>query len=496
MQEVLLERLFHDDEGSTIVDSTGEYRVVFDIAGPQRESILSQSQLSPQTQPQQPNPVAAAAAAVEKPALLPGNANNDDFSIDEDVTDQEPPPSEDLTLVTHGDLMTTKKYLIPLVDRWNGPVSLVLFATNSSNVEAVLELIAHLRFCSDVVRQYVNFHVVFPLVETHVRYSAASSSGKRPINKTGLDKNKRIGSGGNGASKNRRSSTPSKNNNNSAVSAIDFETECQYFQDQREGSKLYKNFRESSDPLLDLGSGGGAATGGSSVMVSTTSFVMNGPQYPINLLRNVARKRVLTDYSLVIPLYLQPSEGLRSKFHKMVKRRKDLDEKTVFVIPSFESKNNETPRNKADLLKLLHSYQARPYHFELCWKCQVHSDYESWGHEAGKDDELSVMYEVLWKDPWEPFFISDNTVPLFDEGFRHPSLDRLSQLCELHVAGYKFAVLNEPFLIHPGYITPTPFHLNSFNKNTNSNLDTNRAKFRQFKHELKNRYPHSTRRCY
>lgn len=221
------------------------------------------------------------------------------------------------------------------------------------------------------MRQYVNFHVVFPLVETHVRYSAASSSGKRPINKTGLDKNKRIGSGGNGASKNRRSSTPSKNNNNSAVSAIDFETECQYFQDQREGSKLYKNFRESSDPLLDLGSGGGAATGGSSVMVSTTSFVMNGPQYPINLLRNVARKRVLTDYSLVIPLYLQPSEGLRSKFHKMVKRRKDLDEKTVFVIPSFESKNNETPRNKADLLKLLHSYQARPYHFELCWKCQV-----------------------------------------------------------------------------------------------------------------------------
>lgn len=339
-----MERLFNDDEG-TIVDSSGEYRVVFDIAGPQRDS-LSQPQQT-QSQPQQtllninPNPV----AAVEKVAsLLPGNANNDDFSIDEDVTDQEPPSYQDVTLVTHGDLLTAKKYLVPLVERWDGPVSLVLFATNSSHLETTLAFIAHVRLCSDEVRHHVNFHIVSPLVETHLRYTA-SNNGKRLINKARLEKqNKRPGPwGGSGSasSKIRRSSAPNKTNNNNYSSAaiIDLETECQYFQEQKESSKFYRNSRESSDPLYLSSSGG-------SVSISSSSNLLMGSSYPTNLLRNVGRKRVSSSYSLVIPLYMLPSEGLRSKFHRMVKRRKDVDEKTVFVIPSFETKNEETPKNK------------------------------------------------------------------------------------------------------------------------------------------------------
>ena len=39
-------------------------------------------------------------------------------------------------------------------------------------------------------------------------------------------------------------------------------------------------------------------------------------------------------------------------------------------------------------------------------------------------------------------------MPLFDERFMVYGFDRIQQICELHVAGYSFAVLNNAFLVH------------------------------------------------
>ena len=123
---------------------------------------------------------------------------------------------------------------------------------------------------------------------------------------------------------------------------------------------------------------------------------------------------------------------------------------------------------------------------------QVHTDYETWQREPeSRTGDLTVLFEVLWKDPWEPFFIADNSVPNFDERFRQYGFNRLSQLCELHVAGYKYAVLNDAFLIHQGYKTTQSFH-----PGRSRDIENNRLNFRQFKMELKDKYPHSTRRCY
>lgn len=122
----------------------------------------------------------------------------------------------------------------------------------------------------------------------------------------------------------------------------------------------------------------------------------------------------------------------------------------------------------------------------------MYTDYETWQRDRNlKSGKLGTLFEVLWKDPWEPFFISDNGVPLFDERFRYNSVSRTSQLCELHVAGYKFAVLNNAFLVHRGYAVPPKNQ-----EERSRDVDTSRAHFRQFKIELKDKYPHSTRRCY
>ena len=65
------------------------------------------------------------------------------------------------------------------------------------------------------------------------------------------------------------------------------------------------------------------------------------------------------------------------------------------------------------------------------------------------------------------------------------------QVCELHVAGYKFAILDNAFLVHKGFKTPDTFHLTK-----DMEQERNRLLFRQFKEQLKTKYPESQRRCY
>lgn len=65
------------------------------------------------------------------------------------------------------------------------------------------------------------------------------------------------------------------------------------------------------------------------------------------------------------------------------------------------------------------------------------------------------------------------------------------QVCELHVAGYTFSVLNNAFLIHRGFKTSDSFH-----EDKDKDQNNNRHLFRQFKAELKFKYIDSSRRCY
>lgn len=59
------------------------------------------------------------------------------------------------------------------------------------------------------------------------------------------------------------------------------------------------------------------------------------------------------------------------------------------------------------------------------------------------------------------------------------------------MAGYKFSVLNNAFVVHRGWKSPDSFHAEK-----DLEQERNRILFRQFKSELKDRYPKSSRRCY
>ncbi|NXB87605.1 B4GA1 glucuronyltransferase, partial [Vidua chalybeata] len=146
--------------------------------------------------------------------------------------------------------------------------------------------------------------------------------------------------------------------------------------------------------------------------------------------------------------------------------------------------------------------EARPFYGALCPRCQAPTDFGRW-RALPPGPRLRVAYEAAWRDPWEPFFVAPaRGVPRFDESFLQYGFNRiqpgrgargpagLAGACELHVAGFRFAVLDGAFVTHRGFKEPGGFH-----RSREAELGLNRRRFRAFRQELRLRYPGSARRC-
>lgn len=213
--------------------------------------------------------------------------------------------------------------------------------------------------------------------------------------------------------------------------------------------------------------------------------------YPNNLLRNVARSGTDTAYILVIDIDMIPSANLHHQFVTMLMRREPAADE-VLVLPAFEIRHiRKMPASKSELVQLYQVGEVRPFYDELCPRCQAPTNYSLWVNLASKSSgPLEVSYTINWVDPWEPFYISARSVPLYDENFRQYGFNRISQACELHIAGYRFSVVSNAFLLHKGFKVQGEFHSRKDEENRK-----NRILFRSFKESLKAKYPTSPRRC-
>ncbi|KAM9510647.1 beta-1,4-glucuronyltransferase 1 isoform 1-T1 [Guaruba guarouba] len=163
----------------------------------------------------------------------------------------------------------------------------------------------------------------------------------------------------------------------------------------------------------------------------------------------------------------------------------------VFVLPAFEVRlGTPVPGTKAELQRLWGTGDARPFYGALCPRCQAPTDYGRWW-ALPPAPHLRVAYEAPWRDPWEPFYVGPaHGVPPFDERFLQYGFNRISQACELHVAGFRFAVLDGAFVVHSGFKEAAGFH-----GGRGAEQHRNRLLFRRFRSELRRRYPRSPRRC-
>lgn len=175
--------------------------------------------------------------------------------------------------------------------------------------------------------------------------------------------------------------------------------------------------------------------------------------YPHNVLRNVARRGAATSHVFLIDVDVMPSLNIRDEFNAFAQRESlfDNDSKVVFVVPVFEIKKGlECPNNKNELVTACRDNTVRPFHNKTCWWCHKPEEHPKW-LDIPQSPTMEISFNASWDKSWEPFYISRRDVPLFDERFKQYGFDRIQQICELHVAGYQFAVLNNAFLVHDGW---------------------------------------------
>ncbi|XP_065158961.1 beta-1,4-glucuronyltransferase 1-like [Atheta coriaria] len=182
--------------------------------------------------------------------------------------------------------------------------------------------------------------------------------------------------------------------------------------------------------------------------------------YPVNLGRNVARKAASTEYVLVSDVELMPSEHLANRFSQMMRRYANMKRlnypSRVFVTPVFEiEKYEEIPRTKSQLLKLIREEKALYFHRHICSHCQKFPGLENWLQLDSNTNEIKPLTVVKREYPfhrWEPIYIGTKDEPFYSEALSwEGKQDKMTQMLEMCLKGYRFVILDNAFLIHwPG----------------------------------------------
>jgi hypothetical protein len=325
-------------------------------------------------------------------------------------------------------------HLVELSQRWNGPISVSVFTYDDDFINTVTSLV-HFHFCNDNIYRHVSFHLVYPISRTPKQFESLS----------------------------------------------DLKLSCHDYVERKLDSQ------SSHDG---------------------SNYANRDLEYPSNVLRNLAINYAQTPYIFVIDIDFLPSSNLRTEFQRFMSSSQrslhggsDMNKTSpftvqqhqslsAFVVPAFEMlKSVKAPSKKAELLELWRKGLVRPFYWELCQKCQGQTSYDTW-RELGKEGPVRIGFNVVRNGFWEPFYIAKTSVPLYDERFKQYGYNRVSQVCEMHVAGFQFHVLDNTFIVHKGFKVKDGFHASKDAEN-----GKNKLLFEKFKEELTVKYPKADRRC-
>lgn len=180
--------------------------------------------------------------------------------------------------------------------------------------------------------------------------------------------------------------------------------------------------------------------------------------YPINVARNLARRRARTRYVMASDIELYPSLDIVPRFLDLVSRR-GASGRRVYVLPLFEIKKGcRPPGTKRQLVAMVANKEAIFFHKWTCDACQHFPKREEWLKVLPPDNTLDVFHVAKRHKPrgsWEPIYIGTNDEPPYDERLTwEGKRDKMSQMYELCLLDYDLHILDNAFLVHaPGIKT-------------------------------------------
>lgn len=215
--------------------------------------------------------------------------------------------------------------------------------------------------------------------------------------------------------------------------------------------------------------------------------------YPINVARNIARKNVNTYFIFACDIELYPSLSLVNQFLEMiVKNSSDLlkaQKPKVFVLPVFEIEKNTTlPNDKAELQQMLNQSLAITFHRFVCPSCHSVPKQKQWV-EANNSQALSVF--TVGKRygkyaSWEPFYISDNKEPVFDERVTwEGQSNKRIQNYAMCLLDYEYHILHPAFLVHAPGIKKLNFKSKEYMRRQKYVIATNKIIHKKIEPEYK-----------
>ncbi|KAH6934015.1 hypothetical protein HPB50_019482 [Hyalomma asiaticum] len=218
--------------------------------------------------------------------------------------------------------------------------------------------------------------------------------------------------------------------------------------------------------------------------------------YPINVLRNVARRRARTRYILASDIELYPSANVIPRFMNLVAERwrrnaTEARAPQVFVLPIFEVQAKQRPPlTKRVLVEMLRNKSAIFFHKWVCDQCQKFPKREEWVEYVPADDDVLGILTTTKRDrtkrSWEPIYIGTNDDPFYAEELTwEGKRDKMSQSYELCLRGYDFHILDNAFLtiIASEERRRVPF------------VKVNNAHHARIMNSLKSRYPALAKDC-
>lgn len=144
-------------------------------------------------------------------------------------------------------------------------------------------------------------------------------------------------------------------------------------------------------------------------LIDIPSYDKDEIVYPHNLLRNVARSGVYSEFFFLIDIDLMPTSGLRKEFLEFVNEKElwdNHDDADIYIVPAFElEEHQDLPQNKAELVDLVKDGAIRPFHTDTCENCHKAEKYNEW-EKLQSNDKLEIGFQADWSEQWEPFYFA------------------------------------------------------------------------------------------